>query len=750
MPQAQLAPPPIFQFFDANGAPLAGGKLYTYVAGTTTPHATYTDSTQDTENTNPIILDANGECVVWMDETAYKLVLNDANDVLQWTRDNVQFIPDGSITTIKLADGSVTTAKLSDGAVTSAKIADQAVGTDELADDSVTPAKIPDDSIPLTKLTGGQAELQFVETGDPRFGDGPTVFPRKPWSAPAVIPSPSSPAAGDGQCVRWSHNGKTLAVAENNSEIFALFSRFGNTLTRLPSSTSMGSVTAAAAIAFSPDGQYLAVGTTDTSTPGVFVYQRSKNSWGLLATLLVTLNHGVTGLAWHPNGKSLAATFTQTPFVKVWNLADISAIQWGCTYESTNGQTIANNTAQIVNYESKVIDGMSMATTGAGWSASVYREGMHRISFIATLPAVNFTATIKFQAWVTYFSTKTNTTTNFPVYYSQIFSSGSLTTVTVFTGNLNLYMFPGDLISASVYQNSGGGVALDTTVTNNQITILEGEHYDQLNSFTAVSNPATLPAGPGQCVEWSSDGTLLAVGHSSQIYSFTVVSANATLGATYTNNGVTFTVKATISSGAVLTASGGGAPLSSGTLTKTGGTGDATIAFSAETLTAQYLSVFSYSGGTLTRLSDPASLPVGQVNGVTWSPDGTLLTCVHQTTPFITTYQVSGTTLTKIADPAALPAGTGNGAAYSPGGDLLAVAHDASPYITIYSVSGTTLTKLADPGALPTGNGKSVSWTPDTQYLAVGHVNSPFLTAYRTSGVYGSNAVTFVTEVNVD
>ena len=31
-----------WQFFDNNGAPLTGGKLYTYAAGTTTPQATYT------------------------------------------------------------------------------------------------------------------------------------------------------------------------------------------------------------------------------------------------------------------------------------------------------------------------------------------------------------------------------------------------------------------------------------------------------------------------------------------------------------------------------------------------------------------------------------------------------------------------------------------------------------------------------------------------------------------------------------
>ncbi len=62
---------------------------------------------------------------------------------------------------------------------------------------------------------------------------------------------------------------------------------------------------------------------------------------------------------------------------------------------------------------------------------------------------------------------------------------------------------------------------------------------------------------------------------------FTVTSANATAGATYTNNGQTFTVSSTITAGTTLTTTGTGAPLTSGTLTKTSGTGDATITFSA-------------------------------------------------------------------------------------------------------------------------------------------------------------------------
>lgn len=77
------------QFTTTAGAPLIGGKLYTYAAGTTTPLASYTDSTGATANTNPVILNTRGEAAIWLDPASYKFVLNDENDSLIWTADNL-------------------------------------------------------------------------------------------------------------------------------------------------------------------------------------------------------------------------------------------------------------------------------------------------------------------------------------------------------------------------------------------------------------------------------------------------------------------------------------------------------------------------------------------------------------------------------------------------------------------------------------------------------------------------------------
>lgn len=86
---ATISPVPFLQFVDANGAPLAGGKLYTYEAGTTTPLATYTTYAGTVSNANPVILDSAGRASVWLAAGMYKFVLKDSTDVLSYTTDNI-------------------------------------------------------------------------------------------------------------------------------------------------------------------------------------------------------------------------------------------------------------------------------------------------------------------------------------------------------------------------------------------------------------------------------------------------------------------------------------------------------------------------------------------------------------------------------------------------------------------------------------------------------------------------------------
>jgi hypothetical protein len=86
-----------WQFFDSIGTPLAGGLLYTYTAGTTTPQATYTSAAGTIANANPIVLDSAGRTPnqVWLTTGgAYKLVLQTSTAVTIGTYDNISGIND--------------------------------------------------------------------------------------------------------------------------------------------------------------------------------------------------------------------------------------------------------------------------------------------------------------------------------------------------------------------------------------------------------------------------------------------------------------------------------------------------------------------------------------------------------------------------------------------------------------------------------------------------------------------------------
>lgn len=76
----------IFQYFTDAGIVLSGGKINTYLAGTSTRTPTYTDDTGNTPNGNPIILASNGRLPnvsIWQPGgVALKIIITDANNNL--------------------------------------------------------------------------------------------------------------------------------------------------------------------------------------------------------------------------------------------------------------------------------------------------------------------------------------------------------------------------------------------------------------------------------------------------------------------------------------------------------------------------------------------------------------------------------------------------------------------------------------------------------------------------------------------
>lgn len=101
---AAILPSAKNQFLDANGRPLAGGKLYFYFPGTENKKDTFQDSNLTVPNTNPVVLDAYGEAIIWGTGT-YRQVLTDKNDVQLW--DQVTKEPGAATTTDSKVDAFV-------------------------------------------------------------------------------------------------------------------------------------------------------------------------------------------------------------------------------------------------------------------------------------------------------------------------------------------------------------------------------------------------------------------------------------------------------------------------------------------------------------------------------------------------------------------------------------------------------------------------------------------------------------------
>lgn len=128
------------QIFDDNGDPLAGGKVYAYERGTSTPKDTYTDETLGTPNANPVILDSSGRAPIFLDGS-YKIIVHDSSDVLVDELDPVNY-----------SSAASTSAGTGGNVVSNGSFEDNAAG------DNKTP-----DGWTLTEYTGSTVTLDTVD-----------------------------------------------------------------------------------------------------------------------------------------------------------------------------------------------------------------------------------------------------------------------------------------------------------------------------------------------------------------------------------------------------------------------------------------------------------------------------------------------------------------------------------------------------------------------------------------------------------
>lgn len=157
---AQPLNAPYSQFLDNNGAPLAGGKVYTYAAGTTTPQNSYTDSTGVTPAANPVVLDSAGVATIWLSGN-YKIVVKTSADVTLHTTDN--------ITATTGAVGDMTKAVYDP-----ANIQEQLLGLTAVQTETNKSLSAASNTINLTPITNSlSGDVTLNNTGT--YFDGPSV-----------------------------------------------------------------------------------------------------------------------------------------------------------------------------------------------------------------------------------------------------------------------------------------------------------------------------------------------------------------------------------------------------------------------------------------------------------------------------------------------------------------------------------------------------------------------------------------------
>jgi hypothetical protein len=453
-----------------------------------------------------------------------------------------------------------------------------------------------------------------------------------------------TPAAGV-----QSVNGAQGAVTVN-----AISSLTGDVTT----ATASGSQSEAATVAFVGGSSAAAVNTAtvlvNTSQSGNLFLASPNGSSGapsfraIVAADIPTLNQNTTGTAANITATSNATLTTLSALTTASSLASVGTITSG-TWNGTTiaiahggtGQTTAAaafnalnpmTTTGDITYESATNTASRLAIGSAGKVLTV----------VSGIPAWAAPAT---SGTVTSVALADGSTT--PIYNisnSPVTSSGTLTfTLATQTAN-TVFAGPSSgsaaqptfrsLVSADIPNNAANTTGTAANVTGT-VAIAHGgtgqttaaAAYNALSPMTttgdieyesSTNTASRLGIGStGQVLTvvsgvpaWSTPVSLtvfypptaqtFTTGGSSGTYnlnySFSITSGNATVGATYTNNGVTFTVYATVSSATIVVMSGSGAPTASGTLTKSSGTGDSTITFSAFRAPL-YLEVVMVGGG---------------------------------------------------------------------------------------------------------------------------------------------------------
>jgi len=527
--------------------------------------------------------------------------------------------------------------------------------------------------------------------------------------------------------VTWSPNSSFIAAATTLPALQVFSFNGTSTPVRVGSNLTAG-LNNPVTISWSPNGNYLAVGSS--SNGGIQLFTFSSSTTPTIAASgnpLLTNMAGLFSVTWSPNGNYLAAVDSTNSILQVYAFSGGTFTQiggnvsTGTTPErvswSPNGNyiTVTNTGANTIQTYS--FNGYSTPTPIAAGTTSTGASTSPRSGIWS--PSGNYFAVINntggtLQAFSWPYNTPTRIGTSLP------------------TGT-----------SPQSVTWSPNGNYLATVATNGGTNQLQAWSFSTTSTPTAalLGSAVTTGAGP-ESVAFSPNGNYLAVANTTantlQVFSFAAgtpalvgsVSIGASTGpisVAWSPNGNYITVVNETSNMLQVYAFSGSGPVLVGSSVSTGASSQpSSVSWSPNgnyiavvNLGTNNLQVYSFSGSTPVQIgSSVITGATSQPGSVAWSPNGNYIAVANTSlsTLQLQVYSFSGST------PVLLGAGTTTNSgpisvAWSPNGNYLVVANDTSSNLTVYYFDGTDTPVLVS--TITTGtNPKSVVWSPNGQFIA--------------------------------
>jgi hypothetical protein len=511
------------------------------------------------------------------------------------------------------------------------------------------------------------------------------------------------------RCISFSESGSLMAIGSGGTPFFAIYSRSASVFTKIQNPTTLPTL-GVTGIDISKDGNIVIL--SRTNNPYLDTYIRTSGSGTSSIYTRVDapypappggvgniISQAGKGVALTYSGSYLSVAHDQFPYVSIYSNPESypQYKQADDIYTHLNDATIDSTITGSQRLRSKI--SINIPT----------EESFIRLTQPNTLPPDE----VYDSSWSPDCQYLAVTHKSSP--YLSIYKNISSGSTELFAKVADPTTLPIGLDTAQRYHQgcsmSSGSLFLAVSHDVSPFLSIYSRSFD---TFTKITNPATLPVSKSYNCCFSADSNYLAVAASESPY--TVV---------YSRSASVFTRLGNIpgfdSRSNDVSLSNDGSVLAVG------------LALSP------FIHVYLRSASTFTKIQDPVTLPSSAVLNVNVSNDGKFINGTTNISPFFTPYTLNGTLLSSLTPPTnSLGVGAQvQGGDMDPTGKYISLTYAASgPYVNIYKNINNTIIKIPAPnttftGFVQGGTTSGLGNDGDNLYLSLGAINNPFLSIYK-------------------